>query len=79
MTISKDQISQLRSLGFKFRNRKRYSYLTSYNQFLSINIVNNGFQLEIDGSRIYTRELSFKDLINVINILFPNEKQRQRL
>lgn len=78
MTISEDQISQLRSLGFKFRNNKRYSYLTSFNQFFSINIVENGFQLEVDGSRIYTRVLSFTDLITIINLLYPNE-QRKRL
>ncbi len=77
MTISKDQNSQLRFLGFKLRNKNRYSYLTPFNQFLSINVLNKGFQLEIDGCRIYSNELSFNELMTILTLLYPNEKRKR--
>lgn len=76
MTISKDQINLLRSLGFKFRNSRRYSYLTSYNQFFTVNVLKNGFQIEIDGVKFHGQELSFDNLLTILLILlYPDEKR----
>jgi len=75
MTISKDHKNQLRSLGFKFYNKKKFSYVTPYNQYLLINVSVNGFQMEIDGIRIHSQELSFDDLLTIILLLYPDEKR----
>lgn len=75
MTISKEQIDVLKSLGFKMRSKKRYSLFTSFNQFFSIELIDNGFQIQIDGRRIYASELSFNEVVIIVNILYPNESR----
>ena len=77
MIISKDQISILKSLGFKARNKRRYSFLNDYNQFVTINVMDDYYQLEIDGRRIYGTELSFNDIIKIITILYPHESRKR--
>jgi len=73
MTILKEQTDVLKRLGFKMRSRKRYSLLTPYNQFFSVELISNGFQVQIDGRRIYASDLCFNDVIKIVNILYPNE------
>ena len=73
MAILKEQTDILKKLGFKMRNKKCYSLLTPFNQFFSIEFLDIGFQIQIDGRRIYASELSFNEVIIIINLLYPNE------
>lgn len=75
MTISKEQIQILKSRGFKSRKKSRYSFLNNYQQFITVNVLENYFQLEIDGRRVYGTKLSFEDILIIITILYPNESR----
>lgn len=75
MAILKEQSDILKALGFKKRNKKRYSLLTPYDQFFSVEMITNGFQIQIDGRRIYASELPFNEVIKIVNILYPNESR----
>jgi len=75
MTITNDQIKTLKTLGFKSKGKRRFSFSIVSYQTICINVMSDSFQLEVDGSRIYGTRLSFDDIIKVITILYPNEKR----
>lgn len=78
MPLNNIQIKQLKILGFKFRNKNRYTLLTKFGQFWSIRISREGFYFELDGSLLKSEPLSFDEVIKVVKILFPDE-ERQRI
>lgn len=77
MAVSKDELIKLRSLGFKSRNKKRFSFLSSKKQFVAVNIFDDGFILEFDGQKVLTDKLTLENVTTIINLLYPNEKRKR--
>lgn len=77
MTLCKDQKDKLKEFGFKSRGMNSYSYISSANQFIRINMLEDNFQLVIDGTRIYGTNLSFENILKIITILFKHESRKR--
>lgn len=58
----------LKSLGFKFRNKKRFVRHND-DMFIAINVYDDGYLLEIDGKLIKSKKLKIKDVLKVSQIL----------